>query len=121
MTGCNSQNLESYSPNKISPANVREEFYKKSIEVLNFYIRKVETKSSYTEADNDYLLGYYRSMPSQSAEEVRIKSSLTYLDLDYKILNDKLKAKQVKDLQQEITEFNKHKSVVLNQLELESK
>ncbi|MCJ8013215.1 hypothetical protein MUG84_15895 [Paenibacillus sp. KQZ6P-2] len=121
LFGCMSQNSNSYLPNKVTPINVREEFYIKSVEVLNFYIKKVETESMYTEADNEYLLGYYRSMPSQSDEEINIKTSLTYLDLAYKGFDENLKAKKEEDIQQSINEFNKYKEEVSKQLELISK
>jgi hypothetical protein len=121
LLGCKSQNSDSYSPNKKTPTNVREEFYRMSVEVLNFYIKKVETESLYTKADNEYLLGYYRSMPSHSDEEIKIKTTLIYLDLAYKGFDENLKAKKEEDTQQSINEFNKYKEEVLKQLELKSK
>jgi len=65
MNGC-SNKKESYLVNNNPPNNVRESFYIKSIEILNYYSNRIETRSPYTNESNEYLLGYYASTPSES-------------------------------------------------------
>jgi len=117
LIGCNNKS-DSYSANKNPPQNVSESFYKKSVEVLNFYIEKLESRSSYTEEDNEYLLEYYRSMPSSSIEEVMIKTSLTYLDLIYKNFEVNLKANKEEGMKLNINEFEDQKINTLKLLEI---
>lgn len=121
IVGCNSQNSKTYSPSKTIPLNVRENFYMKSVEVVNFYIKKVETNSLYTDDDNEYLLGYYRSMPSKNSEELTIKTSISYLDIAYKNFEENLKKHNESEIEQSINEFNVQKEEALKLLLIEPK
>jgi hypothetical protein len=120
LIGCNNKN-EIYLANKNPPSNVRESFYKKSVEVSNFYVEKLKSRSLYTNEDNEYLLGYYRSTPSDSSEEVMIKTSLTYLDLIYKNFEVNLKGKnKEEEIKSDIIEFQEQLKEVLKLLELDN-
>lgn len=119
VTGCS--NNQSYSPNKNSPSNVRESFYEKSVEVMNFYIKKIESRSVYHNDDNEYLLEYYRSTPSNSSEEVMIKTSLTYLDLIYKNYENSLKNDDGDQIESDLIDFQNQLKEVLELLEIEER
>ncbi|MBP1989629.1 hypothetical protein [Paenibacillus eucommiae] len=120
LVGCNNKN-DSYSANESPPQNVSESFYKKSVEILNFYVKKIETKTLYTNEDNEYLLGYYRSTPTESSEELMIKTSLTYLDLIYKNFEINLKGNKEDEEESKIKEFQKQLNEVLNLLDIDAK
>lgn len=120
VLGYNIQNNH-YFANKKSPNNVRQSFYKKSVEILNFYTNKIEKKSIFTDKDNEYLLGYYRSMPSVSREEVMIKSSLTYLDLIYRNFESNLKENKEEEMNRNMEKFQEQLQEVLKLLELDNK
>ncbi|MFC5472238.1 hypothetical protein ACFPPD_26495 [Cohnella suwonensis] len=119
LLGCNNSDI--YSANKNPPTNVRDSFYKKSVEIMNFYVDKVESRTLYTNEDNEYLLGYYRSTPSNSSEEVMIKTSLTYLDLIYKNFDENLKGNNEGELKSDIIDFQEQLKEVLKLLEMDER
>lgn len=117
--GCN-KNVE-YQVNNNPPDNVRGSFYKKSVEILNYYTNNINTRSFFKEEDNEYLLGYYRSTPSGSTEETMIKTSLTYLDLIYRDFDLNLKGNKDKEMKINIKDFNEKLQETLKLLEIKKR
>ncbi len=116
LSGCNKN--ESYSANNNPPYNVRESFYKKSIEVMNYYTKNVNTRTLYKDEDNEFLLGYYRSTPSESTEEIMIKTSLTYLDLIYRDFDLNLKVNKDEEAKLKIKDFEEQLLEALKLMEI---
>ena len=111
LNACSNSNNE-YKPSKISPSNIRIEYYKELVGILNKINKNMLTNIEYTEKEHQDILRFFMINNSKTDEEFAIKTKLSLLDVSsnqyFKAIrtNDmKLKETSIKYYQDELKEI----------------